>query len=330
MTRRRFQYEIVTGKLTLPVTISLAIALWIAVSFFKPEAITHNSYPFGQLLREFIPGNLFEKIICFLCYTAICYLLIEFNNAFSIIRVRTSLQSSLYLLMLIAFPFLLKPSCGCFVSLCVVISLYILFRCYQHPKPAGYVFHSTLFVGLSSILFPQILFLFPFFLVGFYNFKALTARTIGASIAGLILPYWFLFGHAFYHNNMELFYIPFKELVKFQPVAFNTINPSLAVSSGITIFILVISAIHYGITNYEDKIRVRSYINFLILLSLSIIILGIFQLQHAEVLLQILLPITALLAGHLFALTETRFSNIFFIFFILLLTAVMCYNLWIL
>lgn len=330
MTRKRFQYEIVTGKLAFPVTIFLAIALWIAVSFLMPEAITNDSYPFGQLLREFIPGNLFEKIICFLCYTAICYLLIEFNNAYSIIRVRTSLQTSLYLLMLIAFPFLLNAGRGCCVSLCVILSLYILFRCYQHPKPAGYVFHSMLFVGLSSILFPKILFLFPFFLVGVYNFKALTARTVGASIVGLILPYWFLFGYAFYHNNMEMLYTPFKELVKFQSVVFNTISTSLVVSSGVTIFILIISAIHYGITNYEDKIRVRSYINFLILLSLSIIILGIFQPQYAQVLLQILLPISALFAGHLFALTETRLSNIFFIFFILLLTTVMCYNLWIL
>lgn len=328
MAKRRFQYEVATGKLTLPVTILLSTVLWIVFSFFKPIPTLNSSYPFWQMLLEWVPGNVSGNIFCFLCYGVIAYLLIEFNNAYSIIRMRTSLQTSVYLLMILAFPFLHRLNIGCLVSLCTIISLYLLFRCYQKQQPVGYFFHSMLFMGIASLLFPKILLLVPVFLIGIYNFKALTMRTFFAGMMGLTLPYWFLFGHAFYHGKMDLFYIPFKELVCFQPLFSLNLGISFYISAGFTFFLLLVSSIHYWITSYEDKIRIRAYLNFLIIFSFSTIIFGVLQVQYVEILLQVLLPVVALLMGHLFALSHTKVSNLFFIFSILLLVIIMCYNLW--
>lgn len=330
MQRRRFQNEVATGKLTLPVTIITSTILWIVMFFLKPTPKADNPYLFWQELIKWIPSEGIDNILDFLLYGITGYLLIECNNAYSIIRVRTSLQASIYFLMILAFAFLHSLNVGCILSPCLGVSLYFLFRSYQRQQPVGYMFHSMLPIGLGSLLFPQFLFLTPILYLGAYNFKALTIRTFFAGIVGLSLPYWFLLGHAFFYSQMEMFYVPFQELTTFVPIDYSQLSIMSILSMGITVFLLIVSSIHYFVTSYQDKIRTRSYLNFLILIAIEVIIFWLLQPQHADVLLQLLLPVTALLTGHLFALSNTKASNLFFIFSILLLITITCYNLWML
>lgn len=330
MQRRRFQNEVATGKLTLPVTIMLSTILWIVVFFLKPMPKVGNPYLFWQELMKWIPSGNIDNILSFLFYGMTGYLLIECNNAYSIIRVRTSLQASIYFLMILAFTFLHNLNVGCILSPCLGVSLYFLFRSYQRQQPVGYIFHSMLPIGLGSLFFPPFLFLTPIFYLGAYTFKSLTIRTFFAGIVGLCVPYWFLLGHAFFYNQMELFYTPFQELVTFIPIDYSQLSIASILSMGITVLLLIVSSIHYFVTSYQDKIRTRFYLNFLIFIAISIVIFWLLQPQHADVLLQLLLPVTALLTGHLFTLTNTKVSNLFFIFSILLLITITCYNLWML
>ena len=62
----------------------------------------------------------------------------------------------------------------------------------------------------------------------------------------------------------------------------------------------------------------------------TLALLGLFQMQHAEMALQMLLPVAALLGAHLFSLLRTRFSNLLFVFFFVSVLLVALHNLWML
>lgn len=330
MAKRRLQYEIATGKFTLPVSIIVSILFWGVFFFFKPVLAIDEAYPFRAVLLNLFSDDLIGYLLTFLCYGFIGYLLIEFNNAYAIIRMRTSLQTSIYCWLILSCPFLFVQNWACILSLCLGLSLYFLFRNYQKIQPVGTVFHTMFFLGLASLLFSKILLLYPILLLGTYNFKAFTLRTFFAGLIGLSVPYWFLLGHAFYYGQMSLFYSPFKDLIEFSPVFSTQVSIPFMLSASVVVLLLIVSSLHYALTSYEDKIRSRAYLNFLILLGIVIILLGVLQLEYADIWLQMLLPIVALLAGHLFALSRTWLSNMFFILSFIALLGTMCYNLWML
>ena len=82
LARNRFQYELATGRATLPVTIIICLIMY---------GITYQEKT--DLLSLAIHG-------------AIVYCLIELNTTFSLIRTRTTLHAALFLFFLSGLPFL--------------------------------------------------------------------------------------------------------------------------------------------------------------------------------------------------------------------------------
>ena len=82
LARNRFQYELATGRATLPVTIIICLIMY---------GITYQEKT--DLLSLAIHG-------------AIVYCLIELNTTFSLIRTRTTLHAAIFLFFLSGLPFL--------------------------------------------------------------------------------------------------------------------------------------------------------------------------------------------------------------------------------
>lgn len=329
MIRKRFQNKVTTGKLTFPVVIIISALLWGLIYFVKPEIqIAKEGYYFTKLISNLQLNEFLERSINFILYGIIIYILIGINNTYSLIRTRTTFQACIYSLFIAICPVLQPLQQGAFVVICVCLSLYFLFRTYQKNEPTGNIFHSYLFLGLGSLLFPQLLYLFPVWIIGEYNFQSLSLRTFFAGIVGLSFPYWFLLGHAFFYNEMELFYAPFKELVTFTPINLSAIPLWELATIGVVFLLTLISIIHYLFNNYQDKIRTRSYLNFLVLLDFILLAALLLQPQHTKTILPVLLICTSILTGHFFALANSKSSNIIFIISIILLIALLYCNLW--
>lgn len=268
-------------------------------------------------LWETITGNRLpmwaSAPLSFLLYGVIGYFLIELNNAYAIIRMRASVQTAIYFLLLSACPALHQLYAGDIASAAFLVSLFFLFKGYQHPRPAGILFYSSLFIGAGSLFFPQLTLFIPVFWIGAYSFQALTSRSFFGSLVGWMLPYWFLLGHAYFHDRMELFYQPFIELATFQPISLWKFPSWEIFTLGYLFLIFVVSSAHCLVAGYEDKIRTRSYLHFLIFLTFCIFVYILLQPALVLHLLPLLLIGVSILAGHFAVLTNSRASNVFFI-----------------
>lgn len=148
-----------------------------------------------------------------------------------------------------------------------------------------------------------------------------------ASLVGWSVPYWLLLGHALYYGQMELFCQPFRELVTFAPTRFDY-QPWELATLGYLLVLFIVSAAHCLIAGYEDKIRTRSYLHFLILLNFCIFVYIGLQPVLSVHLMSFLLIGVSILAGHLFVLTNSRSSNIFFICAFIGLFILLGFNIW--
>lgn len=328
MRSKRFQNRITTGRFTLPAAILISVACWILTSVLLPEMETQkSSYPLWETFCDFCIPNWASRICSFVLYSVIGYFLIELNNTFAIIRMRASVQTSVYFLLIAVCPSIHMLYAGDMAAAAFLVALFFLFKSYQQARPTGNLFHAFVFIGLGSLLFPQLTLFAPIFWIGAYSFQSLHPKSFFASLVGWSVPYWFLLGHAFFYGQMELFYQPFRELATFAPIRFDFQLWELA-TLGFLFLLFIVSAAHCLVAGYEDKIRTRSYLHFLIFLNLCIFAYIALQPALGVHLLSLLLIGVSILTGHLFVLTNSRSSNIFFILSLIGLFALFGFNVW--
>lgn len=330
MRNRRLQTQITAGRFTLPTVILACILCWIVTSFLLPDLpVKESGYSLWNDARSLCIPTWANRLVSFALYALTGYFLIELNNTFAIIRMRASVQTSLYFMLITACPGMHLLYAGDVASVAFILSLYFLFKSYQQMWPAGYLFHSFVFIGAGSLLFPQLLFFTPIWLIGAYNFKSLTPQSLCAAFIGLSVPYWFLLGYAIFYKEMDLFYQPFIELGTVHPIDLLHGFPLWQlVTLGYLLILFIVSTIHCIAAGYEDKIRTRSYLHFLIFLNFCIFLFIILQPAHSLNLLPPLLIGVSVLVGHLFVLTNSKVSNLFFIGSMAALILLLCFNTW--
>ena len=333
MGNKKLQNQVTAGRFTLPVVILICTLCWVSTYFLFPDLMTaptqENLSSFWQSARDFLLPGWAERIVSFLVYAVIGYFLIELNNQFGIIRMRASMQTAIYFLLVTACPEMHLLYAGDIAALAFLISIYFLFKSYQQSRAAGYLFYSFLFIGAGSILFPQLTVLSVLWLFEAYRFQALTPRSFCGALLGWMLPYWMLFGHAFFYNEMELFYRPFIELTTFGDVFNLQILQTweLAVL-GYLLVLFIVSAVHCIAAGFEDKIRTRAYLQFLIDLTIFLFLLIAIQPNYCSDLLPLLMISCSILIGHFFVLTNSKSSNVFFIVSLVSLILLFAFNIW--
>lgn len=332
MRQKRFQNLITAGRLTLPVSILLSLVCWLvagSVLSLQGTAAPGTGYSLWRLTGLPYPAPGASLVMGYLLYAVSAWLLIALNNTYALIRMRASVQTTVYILVVAACPTLQPLHAGNAAAVALLLALFFLFGSYQRTEPAADLFHAFVFLGVGSLAFPQLTFLVPVFWIGAYNFKSLQLKSFVASLLGWSLPYWFLLGHAYFYGQMDLFYQPFRELVRFSPVAQDWPLHEVATLAYLVV-LLIVSVAHCLVAGYEDKMRTRSYLHFLILLSICLLVFTVLQPPQAVHTLPLLLVPGCILVGHLFVLTSSRASNVFFIASLAGLIFLFGFNLWML
>ena len=94
-------------------------------------------------------------------------------------------------------------------------------------------------------------------------------------------------------------------------------------------FILfIVSAAHCVVAGFEDKIRTRAYLQFLIDVTLFLFVLIVLQPSQCSNLLPLLMISSSILIGHFFVLTNSKTSNVFFIISLVSLILLFSFNIW--
>ena len=242
---------------------------------------------------------------------------------------RASMQTAIYFLFVTVCPEMHLLYAGDIAALASLISIYFLFRSYQQSHAAGYLFYSFLFIGMGSIIFPQLTVFSVLWILEAYRFQSLTLRSFCGALLGWMLPYWFLFGHAFFYNEMDLFYRPFIELTTFgEAFHLQTLQSWELAILGYLLVLFIVSAVHCIAAGFEDKIRTRAYLQFLIDLTIFLFLLIAIQPNYCNDLLPLLMISNSILIGHFFVLTNSKSSNVFFIISLVSLTLLFAFNIW--
>lgn len=303
----RSQTKIAQSRWTLPVTAVYAAIVCLATGF-----ITHQ---------------LWVQMLLLMLSTL---MMVELNNANSLIRIYSRTVSCSFLVTNVMSIFLL-PHTEVFVAQIALIFFYLyFFKTYQDPSSAGRVFYAFIGIGIASIVYVQVLFFVPIlWILLATNMMAFNARTFFASILGTIAPYWFVGAYYLYMGDMAYFERHFTELIFISPL-FNltVLDEHRIITAGFVLLLALLGSIHFILYSYQDKIRIRMIYETFMTIDVCCFAFMVLQPQHFDMLMGMALATTAPLIGHYLALTHSKISNICFFTIIALALIITAFNLW--
>ena len=305
--KKLLQNKVAESKLTMPITALYAIGVWLLMGLGT-----------GQWWTQFA------------CFAVTTYLMVELNNQNALIRIYSRMVSSAFLGFMCAACFLLPSLRGAFMQMCVVGTYIMLFHSYQDKQATGHTYYGFALFGLASLAYAQTLCFVPIiWLLMATNLLSLSWRTWGASLLGLLTPYWFWCCWLVYQEDFTPLASHFLSLGDIQiPINYARVGMGFMLTLGLLIISTVTGIVHYLRKSYNDSIRIRLLFGFFIWMDLAAILLICLQPQLNDLLLRLIIVNTAPLVAHFLALTSTRATNAAFVTLTLLLLLLTAYNLW--
>ena len=167
--KKLLQNKIAESKLALPSTVLFAVIVWLLCGLVNRQWWTQ-----------------------FLCFAVTTYLMMLLNSLHALIRIFSRIVSCVFLALSCAACFSFPSIRGGIMQLCVVAFYIILFLTYQDKQSAGKTFYAFACLGVGTMAYAQLTFFVPLFWIFMAtNLLTMSWRTWGASVIGLLAPYWF-------------------------------------------------------------------------------------------------------------------------------------------
>ena len=221
-----------------------------------------------------------------------------------------------YILFSCAALYLFDSLSSAFFQPALIASIFCLFKTYQDRSSAGWTYYTFLFLGLGSLLDVHALYLLPvFWLMMILTVYSFSWHTFMASLLGIATPYWFTLAWYAWQGEGDIspWLQHFAEFASLQlPFSYSVLSLQHLLLIVFLVSLFLLGAIHFVVTSYKDKIRVRQmYYSLIVLMIFSCILVALLpQLYHLT--FHIMIISVSPIIGHFMALTNSRLTNILF------------------
>ena len=317
-----FQRQIATGRTTFPVAILISLVLWAVTYQDKTELLSLLACGFTS------------------------YLLIELNTTFALIRTRTEMPSALFLWLYSSSLFLHPYQNTCWVQLLVMVMLFSLFYSYESKKAPNHIFHTFFFLGIGSMLIPELLWLVPLCFISMAALRSFHVKSFFASLIGFTVPFWIVLGYQLFVNishpsSIEGFGLqqliqqyfgsvfPFGTSLNSIIHEYQSIRLDEGITYGITLIMAIVGSFACNFYSNNDKVRTRSFLNALVPIQLGITLLVFLRPSLMEAILPVQAIFAAITCSYVFSLIFNSFTYYFLIAVLVLSGGISLFNLWI-
>lgn len=293
MRQKGFRHNITQSLVTLPLVALVTAAVWMLPNL--------RSLQLG--------GGLLATAL-------MTYIVIECNNRYHLLRVRSRMNSVVFLALMAAFPTLHGLGIHLIPTAALLASYFVLFNAYGQTHTQGLLFHTSLLLSLGSLVFPQLLLVIPFalFAAG-VQLRALNFSAFMAALIGCLLPYWIYLAVLLALHGFDWMVLP-SQLWEWLPAtptfAYTSIPLPTWVNYGIVIVPGFVGTAHFFFSSYSDKIRTRQFLYALTVLQVPIVALTALYPEQSDVLLPLLIAVYAPMISHHLTLARGRLADVWF------------------
>jgi hypothetical protein len=302
----------------------LGILFWLK-SLISPRTYTFYNGETDNILYKpihtlTIEIPILQIIIPLILIIGMALIMLQLNNRYNIIRIRTMLPAPLFILIVSGFSNLHTMHPVYFAAFFVLLAIYRLFSAFDEVKPYSPAFDSGFFLGVAALFYFNAFILFPAFIIGLGVLSREPKwREFIVNIIGFFLPFIFAFSYVFVFGKVPE-YLETLKLNTFTSVGNLKSNLPVLGYLGILFILILLGTIRIVQQYNAKKVSTRKY--FIVLFLVFLFMLISFTLIPAtslEIFVITVIPVTLLLANF-FVFMKGRFWGEFL--FSLLLIAV--------
>lgn len=302
------------------------IVLYLAGVYLTGRVTLPAPDPHAGLLfagaGEWLAPTLLNRLVNSLLVLLGGVLLLRINNRFSLIQKHTLLPFLFFLLFELATPDLALLGDGNLMAVVLLFLLALFFHSYQldRAQPA-FLIVGTL--TLCTLFCTRFAYFIPLFLIGFFQIRYLSVKSLLGALIGFVTPFWIGIG-------LDL--IPFSRLSLLLP-DFTFAIPQTLPWDNPQFWIVVLTAL-LGLfsgttmlyTTFNEKRQIRAYNGFINLMSVYTALLLILDYPHYTCYLPVLHAAVAMQAAFFFTNNSHRKPGV--ILFYLILTLYIALFVW--
>ena len=227
--------------------------------------------PLWGMMLKVIKGNLFTASLVVMILALLSAMGVNrFTNRYKLISKPTVLPGVIYILLISGFIEVQYIHPVWFFVPLFMLSIEKLFNAHGKHKPMAWCFDAAFWFSVGTLFFAKGMILFIFILIVMFIMRVFTAKTILASLFGLLLPYLFTFAYYLMLDKTDIFFQTLH--VNFtSPVAFYSHTIYSRIYLYTMVFLVVISLINIARQMPTFKILTRKHyrvFNWLVIMSL--------------------------------------------------------------
>lgn len=330
MVSRFYKRNIAEGRPILYFSIAFAILVRI-IYFLFADVNEANNEKFSNYLwdsmQPLFSSNLVSWCTSFALLLCMAGLAAFINKKFVLIRVRTALVGSIILLAFSSHPVFFPMSVEYLSTLTILVAIGLTFDIYEKTWKQIYALYIGGVLAFGSLFQPSLLFYLPLFWTGLIIMNSLSFKSFLASLIGLVIIYFPVFSYYLSIGQLDLFIESFTEITNVDwlqlPILEMNINDTVTYLL-FTISLIIIIFEGYN-TRYNDKIKIRAYIFFLVFTTISVFIAASFVNFSVFMNMCIGVCTMSILAAHFFVLTNIKWVSWYY-YALLILTIVFSFS----
>ena len=312
---------IANGRYTSTVLFALSMLVFVA-AYWLPEL---SPISVVETNESFLGGGFMPRIFSALVYVIAAVLLSRqtfFDRG-------VKWMGALYLWFVAVSTFVNWNPVIALSSLLFLLSLILLLFCQYSANPVGLLYTSFMLLGVLFFVIPYSLYFIPLYLVFCFQANLISVRGVAALLLGLLTPLWFVIGLAYVFPAVEVFCLTFIDglsaVLTFGFARFTLLHLLLI---ALVLSVLLPAAFTFIGGTSPTKPLLRRRMSFVIVADVYILLLFCIVADGAAFFYVCQLPCVAVLASYLLSKKETRLSNIYMIFVVIMMIALATQSLW--
>jgi len=292
-----------SDKPTVLLTFAVCLLCWFTGYFYSigfPLSEYSSVLPLWGLLCGFLSNGVVVYLAGFALIALVAFVIQRICDRDMLTPERTRLPFSLFVLLVSTNSGLLPFNEVSVVLLCLVFMIYELFVSYQSPEAMGKFFNVGVLIAVSGLLLPQVLWMIPLLWVGMYQFRSLNMKSFSASLAGILIIYWFVLGWCAWRRDFSIFSSLFSSIADFDIISTTTLFQSYHIGFAGVILLLIPAFMHIKTYALSNSVRVRMMLSFLLNMSVWALVLIFFYGNSTDSFFAILYLPASILVSYFF------------------------------
>ena len=289
------------NKLVWPCALVFTLIAWILNGWFG----TGGKMAHAIVLSPFLDYTL-GMVVCALAV----YFVAELNTRFSLLP-NSDRTISLTMLLLLAMSTFLHPLQGNHIVLvCSLVSYASLLDAYQSRKAPAKAFVTNLALGIASTVCPQLIWLVIANIMSLAILRAMTPKSLIASVLGIVTPYWFWGVVGGWLGHYDVFASHLAMMNTFGDGGLSILPVKLRWSFWVALLMTAVGGIDFFVNLHTNRSRTRMSYYMVCLQSAWAFLMLWREPQIALSLFPFLILNTSILWGHFTSTSKGRIQDV--------------------